>query len=275
METKVYNNQSDKLIIVFTEWGMDYNVFSHLRALEYDVIVCYNFTRPDFAVCDKLECKTGTLHLECPLYNTFKRYREINIIAWGCGVWVASITFDRYIQHLKADGHFRTLRLFKKIKRSVAIDGTLCPTSNTWGIKQQIFNNTLKALAREVNNNLTAKESVTLNKFNRRMCGKEALLEKYLQQQPQRGLEDIYNELISLKENYIFSNGIFWNKVIICDRDSTIPAKNQTRFWEEYKMNVETGNRLTFNANNFSIEHMDDYHYPFFRWNSWDEMLKL
>lgn len=274
METKVYNNQSDKLILVFTGWGMDYNAFSHLRGMDYDVIVCYNYTRLDFDLCDKLECTLGLLHPECPLYNTFKQYREINVIAWGCGVWAASITFDRYLQHLKPEGRFRTLRLLKKIKKSVAINGTLCPISTTWGINQQVFNNTLKALEMEVRNNVTAKDSITLQKFTKKMCGTKGTLEKYMTQAPQRGLEDVYNELMAVKENFIFSNAVFWNKVIICDRDTTIPAKNQARFWETYELNVDTSNRLAFNAHDFKIEHFDAYHYPFFKWSCWDDILK-
>ena len=274
METKIYNNKSDKLILVFAGWGMDYNVFSHLKAKDYDVIVCYNYTRLDFDLCEKLGCQFDLPHPECPLQSTFKQYREIYLIAWGCGVWAASITFDRYLQHLKMEGRFRTLRLMKKIRKSVAINGTLFPISSTWGINQQVFNNTLKAMEAEVHNNVAAKESITLQKFTTKMCGTKGILDKYMAQTPQRALEDIYNELVAVKENFIFSNAIFWNKIIICDRDSTIPAKNQARFWETYEINIDSGNRLAFNAENFKIEHFDTYHYPFFKWSCWDDILK-
>lgn len=274
METKHYNNQSDKLILVFAGWGTDSNLFSHLKEDEYDVIICYNFTRLDFDVCNTFECKSGELHPQCPLLNTFNRYREINIITWGFGVWIASITFDRYLEHLKPLGRFRTLRLLKKIRRSVAVNGTLCPVSNTWGIKQKVFNNTLKSLEQETREGIATNESATLQNFVKKMCGNKGTLNRFMAQVPQRALEDIYNELLAIKENYIFSNAIFWNKVIICDKDTIIPAKNQSAFWEEYEINIDTSNKLAFNANDFKIEHIEAYHYPFFKWNNWSEILK-
>ena len=67
-------------------------------------------------------------------------YTQINVIAFGAGVWASSILLDNYFRHLSPQNRFRSLRLLKKIKKSIAINGTLCTVSNIWGMPQTKFN---------------------------------------------------------------------------------------------------------------------------------------
>lgn len=275
LEIKTINNHSNRLILFFAGWGMDEKPFLHLSESEYDVIIIYNYTNFNLRFCSNLSCSETGMHPNCPIYRTFKRYGQINVVAFGYGVWVAALLFDRYLRHLEAKSRFRVLRLLKKISKTVAVNGTLCPVSNIWGVPQKIFNSTLKALNKEVNEKTyTYGTSECIKKFNLKMfAGNRELLARYRDVAPRRGLEDIYNELVAMKENYTFSNAIFWNRIIICNNDTVIPAKAQERFWSEYEMGIDKSNRLSFNAHDFTIEKHDAPHFPFFNWKSWDEII--
>ncbi len=276
MEMKFINNHGKNLVIFFAGWGMDWRPFSHLSGKEHDIAIFFNYTTPSPDICGNIECLPGVLHPECPIYNMVNKYPQINLIAFGAGVWAASIFFDNYLRHLSPQSRFRSLRLLKKITKSVAINGTLCPVSNIWGIPQRLFNNTLKELEAEVSSGKeTIHTSKCITKYLQRMCGTGDIYEKYLATQPERGLEDLKNELSALRDNYIFSNSIFWNKIIIGNNDITIPSKNQKRFWSEYELGIDRNNRMAFNAHDFSIICTEDAHFPFFNWKSWDDPLNL
>ncbi len=282
MEIKTINHNSKKLILLFAGWGMDERSFSHLSGgEEYDIITIYNYTDFKLKFCKILNCNQTALHHNCPIYRTFSNYSEIYIVAYGTGVWAASLTFSKFLKHLESKGKFRIMRLLKKIKKAVAINGTLCPVSNIWGIKQEIFNNSLEALKEELSNRSATSSnnsSICSSPFMQKFIGRvfnhnREQIERYLSNPQQRGLEDIYNELEAIKEQFIFNNAIFWNKVIISKRDLIIPTKNQLRFWSEYEMCLDKENRLTFNANDFTIQHTDAPHFPFYNWTSWSEII--
>lgn len=277
MEMKFINNHGKNLIIFFAGWGMDWRPFSHLSAgTGYDVALFFNYTNLNPDICNTLECEWRELNPECPIYSMVSKYPKINLVAFGAGVWAASILFDNYLRHLSPQNRFRSLRLLKKIEKSVAINGTLCPVSNIWGIPQRLFNSTLKELEAEVaSGKETINTSKCINKYTKRVCGSSDVYKKYITTGSKRGLEDLKNELSALRDNYIFSNAIFWNKIIIGDNDITIPAKNQDRFWSEYELGIDKNNRMTFNASNFTIIHTEDAHFPFFNWEKWDDILNL
>ena len=261
METKTINNQSKKVILFFAGWGMDWHPFSHLSTSEYDVVIFYNYTN---------------LEADFPLHKTLQEASQINIIAFGTGVWAASSMFDRYFYQLSQKGRFRSLRILKKINKSIALNGTLCPVSNIWGIPQRLFNSTLSALNKELDTNkYTMGSSKCIKKYLWRMCKNEDEYNKYLSAPSQRGLEDVRNELMALKENYIFSNSIFWNKIVIGSDDISIPAKNQLRFWSEYELGIDRSSKFSLNANDFSITQIQEAHFPFFNWEKWEEILAL
>lgn len=275
MESKFYNNKSDKLILVFSGWGSDENIFSHLSGEKYDVIICYNYTHVRPESCLGCDCVMEQKSTRCPFYNIFKRYSEINIVAWGTGVWMASLTFELYFHHLGAQGRFKILRLIKKIRRSVAINGTLFPISNTWGLSQRMFNNTVEGFKEDVANNFTAANSPRLEKFNLKICSNRTTYSRYMAQAPHRGLEDLLNELVAIKENFTVSNAILWNKAIIGTKDTIIPAKHQTRFWTDYDLGTDRTKRIASESGGFKIEYIDAPHYPFFLWKSWDEIVEM
>lgn len=274
METRSFNNHCEKLILVFAGWGVDEKVFSHLTTQNYDVIILFNYTEFKLKECSQLHCTVGVLHQHCPVYRIFDQYKEINIIAWGVGVWAATVQFGNYLNHLEPVSKFKTLRLLRKIKKTVAINGTLCPISNIWGIQQDVFDNMIVNLETDVKNKCTCETSNHLHQFNLKTCGQQTVYEQYKTIAPQRGLEDILNELKSIRDHFVFNNTIFWSKTIIANQDIIIPAKNQIRFWSEYKLGVDWPNKRNFNLHDFSIEYIDAPHYPFFQWKKWDEIIR-
>ncbi len=275
MEIKNINNNSKKLILFFAGWGMDEKSLSHLKGDEYNIITVYNYTDFELKLCKMLNCQQNVLHSDCPIYRTFNSYSEIYIVAYGTGVWAASLTFAKFLKHLESKGKFHIMRLLKKIKTAVAVNGTLFPVSNTWGIKQKIFNSSFAALKSEVyEQELNSSTSVCMQKFLSRVFNNNGeLIERYSATPSGRGFEDIYNELASIKEHFIFSNTIYWNKVIISRQDMIVPSANQQRFWSEYEMCLDKENRLTFNANDFAIQYIDAPHFPFYNYTSWSEII--
>ena len=205
------------MILFFADWGMDHQPFGHLQGDDYDIVILYNYNT-----------------LESRLLEVIKNYRQINIIALGAGVWAASATFDHIYHTLTTSNKFRIIRLLKKIGKAIAIDGTLCPVSNTWGIPQQTFN----AMIQQPAGNPAEQNS------------------------------EASAELAFFKENYIFSNAIVWTKAIISKNNTILPAANQTRFWSEYNLCTDRNKKLVFNNTQFSIHYIEKSHFPFEEYES-------
>ncbi len=278
LEIRTINNQSKKLILFFADWGMDEKACSHLWGKDYDIITIFNYTDFYLDICKAVNCRQWMMYNTCPIYRTFCKYSDIYIVAYGAGVWASSLIFSKYLKHLESKGKFSIIRLLKKIKSAVAINGTLSPVSNIWGIKQKIFNSTAEALGREVEKLSESRTSCSSSSFWNKYYGRVfnnnlQLQERYLSNTPLRGTEDVYNELLAMKEQYIFSNGISWNKVIISRQDHIVPTSNQKRFWCEYQVCLDKENRLTFNADDFSIRFIDAQQFPFYNWSSWSDIL--
>jgi len=217
LKTYLIKNNSKRLLLFFNGWSMDENHLLHLKSSEYDVIICSNYQdlRP---LCD----------------DTFKIYSDITIIAWSMGVFAA----NKLRKHLN------------NVSLSIAINGTLRPIDNNYGIPEAIFKATL--------NNFNVE---TREKFYKRMFKSNEDFDQFLLCRPERSSEDQKEELITL-QNYIIkendSNNCF-DRVIIGNYDKIIPAKNQINFWSK-----------TENINPIIIE---EGHYPFFRWQSFEEII--
>lgn len=75
MNKYIINNNSDRLLIFFTGWGCDESEFAHLSA-KSDVLLLYNYLDLNFDF-------------------DFSKYKEINLIAFSAGVFIASVAnFD-------------------------------------------------------------------------------------------------------------------------------------------------------------------------------------
>ncbi|CDW61277.1 Auxin-induced protein X10A, partial [Trichuris trichiura] len=62
---------SDRLLVFFTGWGMDWHATRHLSLDGFDLVVLYDYTHP---VQWSLPCG----------------YSEYHLAAWSLGVWAAA-----------------------------------------------------------------------------------------------------------------------------------------------------------------------------------------
>ncbi len=203
MEYKWLNKKESKEIIVFFNgWGMDETVVANLNAGNYDILMFYDYntleTEFDFAILDK--------------------YEKRHLVAWSMGVMTATLFNIKY-------------------NASTAVNGTLKPIDNNFGIPVKIYDLTIRGF-----NKNGAK------KFIRNMFDKEP---SHIQ--IKRSLESQKNELSALK-NYKADEDFKYSKVLISDNDKIIPVKNQCAYWGK-EPNLKSG------------------HCPFLLFKKWEELL--
>ena len=196
---------------------MDDKPFQRLSTANHDVFMLYDYTHFDHSI--NVDVLVGS-------------YRHITLIGWSMGVWVAQELFSTN----------------KKIfDRTIAINGTLCPVSDTFGIPEKLFDGTISGFG-----------EAGLLKFYRRMCKNKTNLKRFLQNRPERTLENQLNELIALRKNTncVSSEDSIFDEIIIADNDFIVPSENQHRFWQDHLVKSIKGHHFLFNL-----------------WDSWDQLL--
>ena len=203
MKYKWLNNcNNEKLIIFFNGWGMDEGVVEHLEPENYDVLMFYDY--------NSLETDFN--------YSEIEKYQEKHLIAWSMGVMIGTL-FD--IQY----------------KSKTAINGTLKPIDNKFGIPERIYDLTLDSF------NIKTAEIFIKNMFKEN-CQKQKINRDY---------DNIKSELRALK-NYKSNLDFKYDRIIISTKDMIIPTKNQSAFWG-ISPNTDAG------------------HAPFNNFNKWSELL--
>lgn len=163
-----------------------------------------------------------------------KGYDQIVIISWSLGGWVTA-----KLAHKLPDYNL-----------AIGINTTLSPVNDNYGIPEPTFRATFENLSPE-----------NLNAFYRRMFSNKEDFQKFCQIKPNRDLQNQKNELITLYKNILNSDIAFnfsFDRIIIGNKDRIIPAKNQSAFWQ---------NKLNYLL-------IDAPHYPFFLWQSWEDIIK-
>ena len=118
------------LLLFFAGWGSDENLFAGPVQEECDCLLCFDYKDLDFD------------------YSLLEGYKEIRVMAWSMGVWVAC-------QTLAGKEYPYGMRL--------AVNGTPFPIHDTKGIPESIFQGTLENFSEPV-----------LIRFRRRICGSAA-----------------------------------------------------------------------------------------------------
>ena len=188
MEYKWLNNKNNsKIIVFFNGWGMDENIVKHLEPEDFDVLMFYDYNNlvTDFD------------------FKTLDKYTQKYLIAWSMGVMTATL-FD-----IKYD-------------KKIAINGTLKPIDNKYGIPVKIYDLTLKGLTKE-----------SIKKFTDNMFSEPVNIEIG------RNFENQKSELLSLI-SYNANENFKYDKVIISSNDKIFPTKNQTNYWN-INANLESG----------------------------------
>ena len=198
MKYKWLNKKNNKSIIVFFNgWGMDESVVAHLKPGDYDVIMIYDYNTPEFDL------------------SVLKEYENKHLAAWSMGVMAATLFDIDYVS-------------------KTAVNGTLKPIDDEFGIPCRIYDLTLKRL--------------DVNKFMEKMFEPDEKLPDV-----KREYENQKKELAALK-NYKADLNFKYDKIIISDNDKIIPTQAQVRFW---------GKEPSLHAG----------HCPFYHYKEWEELL--
>lgn len=154
-----------------------------------------------------------------------KKFKDIYFIGWSFGVYYLS-KFILENSNIK----------YKKI---IAINGTP-EIIGKFGINERIYNLTLKNMSEK-----------NIEKFYVNIG--------YKNKNNEKNIKNLIDELKYLKENYkLLKNNI--SVAIIGEKDTTIPAKNQIKYYEKEKTNII---KLPIS------------HFPFYYLNSWEKIINI
>lgn len=213
-------NNSSELIVVMCGWGMDNKPFEPLNS-NSDVLFLYNF--------DEI----------CPVFdsNFYKKYKKITLIAFSYGVFMASIWKD----------------FLPEFNLKIAVNGTLRPIDDEFGIPHKVFKLTLENLSLE-----------TLPKFRTKLFNDKAGYELFNKHLSNRSLDDSAEELASLKKHTLTNKDATFDYdfVIISSDDKIIPTKNQINYWNCQKVPVN------------KVFH-DSGHFCFYKFKTFEDIITL
>lgn len=188
---KLIDNRSDRLTLIFAGWGMDSRPFGGLTHRGADLAVVW-----DYRSLEPTELST-----------LIASYSEVNVIAWSFGVYAASRVLSRHED---------------RISRRVAVNGTLRPVDDSYGIPKDIFEGTLRGMNER-----------NLRKFYRRMCASAEEFARFTGRMPERDVEELTEELACFGRyaEETPETDFRWDFALTSDADAIIPAENQRRAW--------------------------------------------
>lgn len=183
-----YKNQNSKNLILFLcGWGMDQWPLEPLSC-ESDVLFLYDYS-------------------ELSLDFDFSKYEKVTLIAFSCGVFMAS-----YLRDILPEFNFK-----------IAINGTLKLFDEKYGLSKEVSQNFLTISMqnylefREKMLVETRKELILFNKF-----------------QPRRNIASSLKEFSALKEySKMHTDANFtFDKILIAQNDKILPLALQKDFWK-------------------------------------------
>lgn len=129
-----------------------------------------------------------------------------------------------------------------------AINGNTKMISKEFGIRKEIFDATLKTI-----------ENDGVNKFYENIFKDQDEFKAFLNKKPERSLENQVLELKKLEE--LTKNNVIpvFDKALISKKDKIVFSLSQKRFCNHY---------------NIKYKEIDSGHFPFFIYNSWDEIIE-
>lgn len=211
---------NENLIVFFAGWSFDENPFKNIACKNYDVIIIYDY---------------NDLSLPAELNNLFE-YKNKILITWSMGVYAAYLHKG----------------LFENFDKKIAINGTIFPVDDKYGIPVKIFELTLKHA-----------QTGLKEKFYKNIFHTQEEYEKYLQNSVQRSIENRVSELENLYKdikNNLVEYEKFYDYAIVSEFDKIIPPKNQT---ESHKKNNTPCTILPYGHN------------LFYNFTSWEEITQL
>lgn len=193
----VKSDRSRRLILIFTGWSCDSRLYQGFRFPPgWDVAVAWNY--------DDL-----SIRLDLP-----SQYSTVYLFAWSMGVFAANRTLDS-----------------SRITAAYAVNGTLLPVSDKYGIPEAIYQATMDSLSPE-----------NLAKFQRRMAGSRATLNALKDRlNPQPDISALVSQLKAIQNTQAIGAGsaLPWKRVYIADDDHIFPATNMRASWKNHHPEIE------------------------------------
>ena len=224
MKAHWLNRQNNKnLIVFFAGWSFDYNPFcNHPECGDNDLLMIYDYNKMD--IPDELK--------------TLNNYESKILAAWSMGVFTA------YLNRV----------LFEDFNKKIAVNGTITPVDDKFGIPVKIFELTLKHAASGLGGKFYKNVFQTLKEY-----------EEYLKNPVQRSIENRVEELKNLydlirQQPADFDGEKFYDCAVVCQNDKIIPSANQS---------------ASHNKNNVPVISLDCGHFPFYNFSKWDEIIEL
>ena len=224
MKAHWLNRQNNKnLIVFFAGWSFDYNPFcNHPEYGDNDLLMIYDYNNMD--IPDELK--------------TLNNYESKILAAWSMGVFTA------YLNRV----------LFEDFNKKIAVNGTITPVDDKFGIPVKIFELTLKHAASGLGGKFYKNVFQTLKEY-----------EEYLKNPVQRSIENRVEELKNLydlirQQPADFDGEKFYDCAVVCQNDKIIPSANQS---------------ASHNKNNVPVISLDCGHFPFYNFSKWDEIIEL
>lgn len=206
---------SDRLIIFFNGFSLSEDLYEHLNKNTYDIMFVSDYRYID---------------TEYRFSGLTKKYTEINLVGYSLGVFVAA-----------------SLPEIHKIRfnNCVAINGTLQPVDDHFGIPEKIFKGTI--------HNMNEKNLI---KFYQRVFSEDyELLKDKLNVEPLKAKAELLNINEYISQNLLVEN--IYTKAIISRSDKIFPPTHQLNFWQDaVKTVIISGG-----------------HFPFMKFYSWDDLL--
>ncbi len=213
-------SNNKKLIVFFAGWSFDEKPFKHLECKDFDVLFVYDYN--DFEVPQE--------------FSQFGQYEQKYLLAWSMGVFAACRLKD----------------MFETFDVKIAINGTVTPVDNEFGIPIRSFELTLKHA-----------QIGLRGKFYQNIFNSETELEKYLETPVERTLENRVSELARLYElvkTETSLDGQFYDCAVVSEFDKIIPPSNQVNSHKKFGV---------------SVKNLQFGHSPFYNFKGWDEIITI
>jgi biotin synthesis protein BioG len=217
MKVEKFTQKNENLIVFFSGFMMDPEIFDFLDRVGHDIFFIYDYR--DFDI-------------DNTIFEDVESYFKVDLISFSLGVSIAP--------HIMKN-------LSKDFSDSIAINGTLKPIDNYFGIPEKIFQGTLDNLSEE-----------NLDRFYKRVFGNNIeKFKKFLSYNVIKAKNELKSIQSFLQVNRLVENIYF--KAIISEEDKIFPPSNQMSFWQ-HEVNV------TF---------IPESHFLFGRFNKWSDILDV
>lgn len=190
----IHNSGSRNLILIFAGWSTDPSFYSTIKMAGWNTAVVSDYSDFKFPV-ERLD-----------------EYSTIVLFAWSLGVYAAASVLP-----------------FDRISIAVAINGTVFPAHDSFGIPETIYDATASTLSER-----------NLMKFRRRMSGRSyEFLKESLDNSP-ADIECLRNQLEFIRQSSTDEiTTAVWHRAYISTDDHIFPPANQRAAWESHPSSPE------------------------------------